>query len=122
MPALLSNALVVQAQPDYSAMQLQCIEVAMKTTSLPPLRVSPALRKAAEEVLEEGESLSALVLGAVTRDIEVRKQERDFIARGLSSSRKAKQTGKYLAADVVLDRLGKHLAAARKRTIKASKR
>ena len=94
----------------------------MKTTSLPPLRVSPALRKAAEAVLEEGESLSALVLGAVTRDIEVRKQERDFIARGLSSSRKAKQTGKYLAADVVLDRLGKHLATARKKTIKASKR
>jgi hypothetical protein len=94
----------------------------MKTTSLPPLRVSPALRKAAEAVLEEGESLSALVLGAVTRDIEVRKQERDFIARGLSSSRKAKQTGKYLAAGVVLDRLGKHLATARKKTIKASKR
>jgi len=74
-------------------MQLQCIEVAMKTTSLPPLRVSPALRKAAEAVLEEGESLSALVLGAVTRDIEVRKQERDFIARGLSSSRQGKANG-----------------------------
>jgi len=102
-------------------MQLQCIEVAVKTTSLPPLRVSPALRKAAEEVLEEGETLSSLVLAAVTRDIEVRKQERDFIARGLASSRRAKQSGKYVAADEVLSRLGKHLAATRKKTIKASK-
>lgn len=94
----------------------------MKTTSLPPLRVSPALRKAAEEVLEEGETLSSLVLGAVTRDVEIRKQERDFIARGLASSRKAKQTGKYVAADVVLDKLDKHLAAARKQITKTSKR
>lgn len=89
----------------------------MKTTSLPPLRVSPALRKAAEEVLEEGETLSSLVLAAVTRDIEVRRQERDFIARGLASSRKAKQTGKYLPAEVVLEQLGKHLAS-RKQAIK----
>jgi hypothetical protein len=103
-------------------MQLQCIEVAMKTTSLPPLRVSPALRKAAEEVLEEGETLSSLVLAAVTRDIEIRKQERDFIARGLASSRKAKQTGKYIAADVMLDGLRKQLATARKQTSKTNKR
>ena len=94
----------------------------MKTTSLPPLRVSPALRKAAEEVLEEGETLSSLVLAAVTRDIEIRKQERDFIARGLVSSRKAKRTGKYLAADAVLDELRKHLTTARKQAVKASKR
>lgn len=116
------RALVIQESLDYSAMQLQCIEVAMKTTSLPPLRVSPALRKAAEEVLEEGETLSSLVLAAVTRDVEIRKQERDFIARGLASSRKAKQTGRYLAADVVLDELRKHLATARKKTTKATKR
>lgn len=43
------------------------------------------------------------------------KQERDFIARGLASSRKAKQTGKYVAADAVLNRLRKRLATARKR-------
>ncbi len=41
---------------------------------------------------------------------------RDFVARGLVSSRKAKQTGKYIAADVVLERLDKHLATARKRS------
>lgn len=94
----------------------------MKTTSLPPLRVSPALRKAAEEVLEDGESLSSLVLAAVTRDIEIRRQERDFIARGLASSRKAKQTGKYIPADAVLSGLRKHLATARKKAAKTNKR
>jgi hypothetical protein len=63
-----------------------------------------------------------LVLAAVTRDVEIRKQERDFIARGLASSRKAKQTGKYVAADVVMDELRKHLATARKQTSKINKR
>lgn len=94
----------------------------MKTTILPPLRVSPAFRKTAEKVLEEGETLSSLMLTAVTRAIQVRKQERDFIARGLASSRKAKQTRKYLAADLMMDKLGKYLATARMQAVKASKR
>jgi hypothetical protein len=88
----------------------------MKTTSLPPLRVSSALRKEAESVLEEGETLSSLILGAVTRDVEIRKLEREFIARGLASSRKAKQTGRYIAAEEVLAKLRGHLTAARKKT------
>ena len=45
----------------------------MKTTTLPPLRVSPALRDEAESVLEQGETLSGFVLDAVTRSIELRK-------------------------------------------------
>ena len=39
----------------------------MKTTTIPSLRVSPNLRKQAEFVLEEGETLSGFVLDAVTR-------------------------------------------------------
>jgi hypothetical protein len=86
----------------------------MKTTTLPPLRVSPAFRKQAEALLDEGETLSSMVLAAVSRDIEVRKQDREFIARGLASSRKAKRTGSYITADAVVSRLRNHLVAAKK--------
>ena len=92
----------------------------MKTTTLPPLRVSPALRKQAESVLAEGETLSSLVLGAVTRDIELRKLEGEFVARGIASSRKAKQSGRYVSADKVVSGLRKHLSATRKRSIRTS--
>jgi hypothetical protein len=91
----------------------------MKTTTFPPLRVSPELRKEAESVLEEGETLSSLVLDAVTRDIELRKLEREFIARGLASSRKAKRTKRYIPADEVLGALHKRLNDAKKKRMRA---
>ena len=91
----------------------------MKTTTFPPLRVSPALRKEAESVLEEGETLSAMVLGAVTRDIELRKLEREFIVRGIASGRRAKQTGKYVSAATVVSKLRKHLNIAQRKSNRA---
>lgn len=51
----------------------------MKTTNLPPLRVSPELRKEAESVLDKGETLSGFVLDAVTRNIEYRKSRQAFV-------------------------------------------
>ena len=47
----------------------------MKTSTLPPLRVSPELRAAAEAVLAPGESLSSFVHDAVTRTIEFRRSQ-----------------------------------------------
>lgn len=90
----------------------------MKTTTFPPLRVSPALRKEAEAMLEEGETLSSMVLGAVTRDIELRKLEREFIARGIASSRKAKQNGRYVTAEKALSKLRGHLKTAQRKSTK----
>lgn len=87
----------------------------MKTTSIPPLRVSPNLRKEAEAVLEEGETLSAFVLDAVTRSIEYRKARQEFIERGLASAANARKTGRYIPADRVLGKLERRLAKAKKR-------
>jgi hypothetical protein len=50
----------------------------MKTTTIPSLRVSPQLRKEAEAVLEQGETLSAFVLDALTRSIEYRRVRQEF--------------------------------------------
>jgi hypothetical protein len=87
----------------------------MKTTTIPPLRVSPGLRKEAEAVLEDGESLSGFVLDAVTRSIEYRKSRQEFIARGLASAADARKSGKYISAQRVLGKLERRLAKAKKR-------
>ena len=54
----------------------------MKTSTLPPLRVSPELRADAEGVLAPGESLSSFVHDAVTRTIEYRKAQQESLERG----------------------------------------
>jgi len=85
----------------------------MKTTTIPPIRVSPELRKQAEAVLEQGETLSGFVLDAVTRSIEYRNARQAFIARGLASASQAKKTGKYVPADRVIEKLARKLAKAK---------
>ena len=87
----------------------------MKTTTIPSLRVSPDLRKQAEEVLEQGETLSGFVLDALTRSIEYRKSRQAFIARGLSNAARAKKTGKYIPADSVIGKLARKLVKAKQR-------
>ena len=87
----------------------------MKTTTIPPLRVAPELRKEAEALLEEGETLSGFLLDAVTRSIAYRKARQEFIGRGLASAAKARKSGKYISADRVLDKLERRLAKAKKR-------
>jgi ribosome-associated translation inhibitor RaiA len=87
----------------------------MKTTTIPSLRVSPQLRKEAEAVLEQGETLSAFVLDALTRSIEYRRVRQEFISRGLASATQAKKSGKYVSADRVIDKLERKLLKAKRR-------
>jgi len=85
----------------------------MKTATIPSLRVDPELRAAAESVLKEGETLSAFVEDSLRRQIDYRKTQAEFIARGLSSLAKAKRTGVYYDADEVHDELRAMLEAKR---------
>ena len=87
----------------------------MKTTTIPPLRVSKELRERAEAVLEQGETLSGFVLDALTRSIEYRNARQEFIARGLASAANAKKNGKYVPADRVIGKLERKLAKAKRR-------
>ena len=87
----------------------------MKTTSIPSLRVSPELRKQAEAVLGQGETLSGFVLEALNRNIEYRRARQEFIARGLASAARARKTGKYVSADRVIGKLARKLVKARRR-------
>jgi hypothetical protein len=87
----------------------------MKTASLPSLRVDPELRRAAESVLEDGESLSRFVEDSVRAGIERRRLRREFVARGLASRDEARNSGEYFSADQVHGELGAMLAEAEAR-------
>lgn len=77
----------------------------MKTASIPSLRVAPDLRKAAESVLQEGETISSFVEQSLRANIERRQLQQEFIARGLASRDEAKRTGEYYSEDEVLQEL-----------------
>lgn len=85
----------------------------IKTSTLPTLRVTPKLRRAAESVLAEGESLSAFMLDSIARNVEARRTQQAFIARGLASAERARKSGRYTTADAVLRKLSRRVAAAR---------
>lgn len=86
----------------------------MKRTSLPPLRVSEELRREVESLLAEGETLSSFVLDAVSRSVQHRRAQREFIARGLASAEEARESGHHIPASEVLDTLEARLDKARR--------
>lgn len=86
----------------------------MKTATIPSLRVEPELRLEAESVLRQGESLSSFVEQSLRANIERRKVQQAFIARGLAARDEARQTGEYFAAEDILHELDNLRAAAAK--------
>ncbi len=84
----------------------------MKTATLPPLRVEPKFRRAAEAVLREGESLSGLMEQSLRGEVHRRRMQAEFIARGLAAREDAKRTGVYYTADEVHAELRSMLAEA----------
>lgn len=87
----------------------------MKSATIPSLRVDPALRKAAEEVLHEGESLSSFVESSLRAQVQRRRTQEEFIARGLASRERARDDGAYVASAAVLKNIESRLAKAKKR-------
>lgn len=85
----------------------------MKTATFPSLRVAPEFRRAAEQVLKEGESLSSFVEESIRENIARRQLQAEFLARGLASRDRARETNTYVSADAVLGRLEKMLTAAK---------
>ena len=74
----------------------------MKTSTLPSLRVAPELREAAESVLREGETLSSFIETSLRTQIDQRRLQDEFVARGIDALARAERTGRTVpAADVV---------------------
>lgn len=78
---------------------------AMKSSTIPSLRVTPQFRHDAEAVLREGESLSAFVEEALRKQIERRRTQEEFMARGLAAREAAKSSGQYVSKDEVMSSL-----------------
>ena len=72
------------------------------------------MRSSAESVLRQGETLSAFVMDAVSRQIDFRKSQSEFVARGLASGEKARASGEYVPASKVVSRLRQRLNRARR--------
>lgn len=83
---------------------------ASRTSTLPPLRVEPELRAAAEAVLNEGETLSAFMETSVRRSIQYRKMQQDFLARAKRSLEEVENGGKTYSAEEVLAELEEIIA------------
>lgn len=97
--------------PD-SALQLQ-YNRRMKTATIPPIRVAPEFRIEVEGVLEQGESLSEFVENAVRQTVQRRKNQAEFVRRGIAAIEESKRTGRSIAADLVIAKLEAKLAATR---------
>lgn len=85
----------------------------MKTATIPALRVEPELRQAAEEVLNENESLSSFMEASRHEDIAMRRLQREFVTWGLAARVEAHRTGEYFDADDVHAELASLLQAER---------
>lgn len=86
---------------------------AMKTATLPPVRVAPDFRQELEGVLEEGETLSQFVESAVRSVVEKRKHQAEFVRRGIAAIQETQRTGSGIPAEQVIARLETKLNAAR---------
>ena len=86
----------------------------MKSATIPALRVEPKLRQAVEQSLNSDETLSSFTEQALRAQIKRRKIQDEFIARGLASRNKARQSGEYYSAEDVLAGLDAMLAKAEK--------
>lgn len=85
----------------------------MKTATLPPVRVAPSFREELEGVLEEGETLSQFVENAVRSVVERRKQQAEFVRRGIVAIQDTQLTGTGIPAEQLVARLEARLNAAR---------
>lgn len=85
-----------------------------KSRTIPPLRVSEQLRADAESVLGPGETLSAFVMDAVSRAIDFRKSQMEFLARGMASAQDSRASGGYVSTAKALSGLRKRLDNARR--------
>ncbi len=85
----------------------------VKTTTIPSIRVEPELRQQLEQVLNEGESLSAFVEASVRDNVRRRLDQAEFVKRGIASLNSARRSGHYVSADTAVRKLEARLIKAR---------
>lgn len=97
--------------------QLQYIAI-MKSATIPSVRVDPGFRAEVESMLDRGEMLSGFMEASARADVQRRRVQAEFVARGMRSRDEAHRTGEYVDADTVIEQLQRKLDEARNRTTK----
>ena len=85
----------------------------MKTATLPSIRVEPEFRSTVESLLRDAETLTQFVENAVRETVVRRRNQAEFLARGIQSLDAARNNGDYVDADIVLDKLRQRLTTAK---------
>jgi hypothetical protein len=86
----------------------------MKTATIPPVRIEPQFREEIERSLVEGETMAGLVEMAVRAEVTRRREQSEFIRRGLAAIARTVSANDGIPADAVLAKLEAKLASARK--------
>ena len=89
--------------------------VRMKSSTLPAVRVEPALRSDAEAVLDEGESLSDFVAACVRDGVAWRRTQDAFLARARDAVERSAREDNGISPEEMLRRMDTRLDAARQR-------
>ena len=85
----------------------------MKTATLPSIRVKPEFRSEVQALLNSNESLSEFVETSVRESVRRRRNQAEFMARGMASLENARRTDAYVDADVLIASLERKLSAAK---------
>ena len=86
----------------------------MKTATLPSIRVEPEFRHAVESMLHNAETLTEFVENAVRETMTRRRNQAQFLTRGMASLQTAAINDDYVEADTVVVKLRQRLAAVKK--------
>lgn len=87
---------------------------AMKSATLPAVRVDPELRNELEAVLGETETISAFVEQAVRGAVNFRRTQAEFLARGEQAWQEYQRTGQSRPVGEIFDRVQKRIDARRR--------
>lgn len=109
-PGLRAGAL----KADHVGVSRKRYAVRMKSAN-PPVRIEPQFRREMEEVLEEGESMAAMVEAAVRGEVAKRREHAEFVRRGLAAIQRTRDAGDGVPVDQMISRLRAKVAEARGR-------
>ena len=87
----------------------------MKSSFLPAVRVEPDLRRDAESVLDDGESLSDFIATYVRNGIKWRRTQDAFLMRSQDAIDRALRDGSGISPQELLKRVDDRLDEARRR-------
>ena len=87
----------------------------MKTATIPPIRIESAFRQEIQQSLGDGETMAALVENAVRTEVTRRRDQSEFVRRGLVAIARSEADGDWIPAETVIAKLEAKVAAARER-------